>query len=165
MHLLRIGVVGKDGKIDRDIVQTAEMIGRDIARRDCVLICGGKGGVMEAVCRGVKSENGITVGILPSLDKNDANPYVDITITTGMGYARNAIVVSCSDVIIVINGGIGTLSEVALALNYGKPVVAVKGSGGVADRIEEELIKMGITQEIHITDPKNAVSLALSLVR
>lgn len=163
--MLRIGVVGKDGKIKRDIVQIAERIGQDIAGRNCVLICGGKRGVMEAVCRGAKRENGITVGILPSLDKNDANPYIDVAITTGMYHARNALVVSCSDVIIVINGEIGTLSEVALALSYGKPVVAVRGSGGVADRIEEELIKMGIRRRIYTTDAKNAVGLALSLIK
>ncbi|MEA3255797.1 MAG: TIGR00725 family protein [Candidatus Altiarchaeota archaeon] len=162
---IRVGVIGSDGGISGDVIKISEGIGRDIARRDCVLICGGRGGVMEAVCRGSKGEGGIVVGILPFLDKRDANPYVDIALTTGMSHARNALVVSSSDVVIVINGRVGTLSEIGLALSYNKPVVAVKGSGGVADSIGGEIKKMGIGKKVHCTGAKDAVSLALSLVK
>lgn len=162
---VRIGVIGSNGEIPGDIIKISEKIGRDIAKNNCLLICGGKGGVMEAVCRGAKKENGIVVGILPSLEKNEANPYVDIPITTGMSYARNALVVSCSDVVIVINGRIGTLSEIGLALSYGKPVVAVKNSGGVADILENEMEKIGVKEGVYTTDFENAVSLALSLIK
>lgn len=162
---IRVGVIGSDGKIPEDVADISEEIGRDIAEKNCVLICGGRGGVMEAVCRGCKKGNGITVGILPSLDKRDANPYVDIPLTTGMSHARNALVVSCSDVVLVINGRLGTLSEIGLALSYGKPVVAVKGSGGTAEVIWEDMKKMGIEKKVHCTGVEDAVSLALNLVK
>ena len=84
---IRIGVIGKDGKISKKIEKIAEEVGKEIARNNAILICGGKGGVMEAACRGAKKEGGITVGILPSLRKEDANPYIDVIISTGMGYA------------------------------------------------------------------------------
>ena len=162
---IRIGVIGSDGEISGDVIKISEKIGRDIAKNNCLLVCGGKGGVMEAVCRGSKKMGGTVIGILPSLDKRDANPYVDIPITTGMSHARNALVASCSDIVIVINGRIGTLSEIGLALSYGKPVIAVKNSGGIADTIEEEMKKVGIKERIYSTDVENAVSLALSLVK
>ena len=161
----RIGVIGCDGEISKKLREISERIGEGIAKNNSLLVCGGRGGVMEAVCRGAKRANGITIGILPSLNPEDANPHVDIPITTGMGQARNALVVSCSDVVIAIDGRIGTLSEIALALNYGKPVVIVKNTGGVADSIEKEIEKIGISQRVYSADADNAVRIALSLVR
>lgn len=160
----RVGVIGCDGVIQQNIQEISERIGRDIAKADSLLICGGRDGVMKSACRGAKEAGGITVGILPSSDKKDANPYVDVPITTGMGLARNALVVSCSDVIIAINGRSGTLSEIGLALSYGKPVIVVKGSGGLADSIEEKLIEIGIKEKLHTAEADRAVQLALSLV-
>jgi hypothetical protein len=90
-----------------------------------VLICGGLGGVMEAACRGVKEAGGLTVGILPGLDPSDANPYVDVVIATGLGEARNALVVNAADAVIAVGGGYGTLSEIGLALRAGKRVVGL----------------------------------------
>src|SRR5919199_2439349 len=89
------------------------------------VVCGGLGGVMEAACRGAKSAGGMTVGILPSGSRADANDYVDIALATGLGEARNALVVRAVDVLIAVGGEYGTLSEIALALKAGKPVVGV----------------------------------------
>jgi len=90
-----------------------------------VLVCGGLGGVMEAACRGAKAAGGITVGILAGVDRSDANGYVDLAIPTGLGEARNAIVVRAGDALVAIGGGYGTLSEIALALRREKRVVGL----------------------------------------
>jgi uncharacterized protein (TIGR00725 family) len=90
-----------------------------------VLVCGGLGGVMEAACRGAKETGGTTVGILPGTDRSVANPHVDIAVATGLGEARNALVVRAADALVAIGGGYGTLSEVALALKAGKRVVGL----------------------------------------
>jgi len=127
-----IGVIGMDGEISEDIRRIAEEVGREIAKRGGILVCGGKGGVMEAVAKGAKQNGGITIGILPGKSRSEANPYIDIAIPTGIGRARNLIVVNSSDVIIAISGGPGTLSEMGLALAEGKPVIAIKTSGGIA---------------------------------
>lgn len=160
----RIGIIGSDGKISPDLSEIAENIGKDIAENNCILICGGRSGVMESACRGAKKAGGITVGILPSLAKEDSNPWVDVPITTGMGYGRNNLIVASSDVLIAIDGRVGTLSEIALALNYNKAVIAVKESKGVASSIQEKLKEMGIEKEIHCTSARDAVKLALRLI-
>lgn len=161
----RIGVIGTDGEIPEDVQRIAERIGFEIAKNNCILVCGGKSGVMESACKGAKKANGITVGILPSLEKTDGNQYIDIPITTGMGYARNAFVVSSSDVVIAIGGRAGTMSEIGLALSYDKPVILVKGTGGISDLIKEDLEKIGVTRGIYLTTPENAVEFALKLIR
>jgi len=162
---IRVGVIGSDDKISREVVAVAEAIGAEIARRNCVLVCGGRGGVMEAASRGAKKENGLVIGILPSFDKKEANPYVDIAVTTGMSHSRNALVAGSSDVLIAINGRAGTLSEIGLALCIGRPVVAVRGTGGVSEAIEEGLKKMLIDKKVHTADAEKAVALALSLIK
>ncbi|RLB06081.1 MAG: TIGR00725 family protein [Deltaproteobacteria bacterium] len=121
----QIGVVG-GGECHGEIYEIAREVGGEIARRGFSLVCGGLGGVMEAACRGAKEESGITVGILPTSNKRDANPYVDIVIPTGLGHARNILVVHASDAIVAIDGGEGTLSEIAIALKVGKPIVGIK---------------------------------------
>jgi uncharacterized protein (TIGR00725 family) len=103
----------------------AELVGRELGSRGVVLVCGGLGGVMEAACRGAKEAGGLTVGILPGLDRSDANPYVDVVIATGLGEARNALVVNAADALIAVGGGYGTLSEIGLALRAGKRVVGL----------------------------------------
>jgi uncharacterized protein (TIGR00725 family) len=100
-------------------------VGRELAARGAVLVCGGLGGVMEAACRGAKDAGGRTVGILPGTDRAAANPFVDIAIPTGLGEARNALVVGAADGLIAVGGGYGTLSEIALALKAGKRVVGL----------------------------------------
>ena len=120
-----IGVIG-GGQCSAEEAKLAEEVGRGLARRGAVLICGGLGGVMEAACKGAKSAGGTTVGILPGDSRETANPYVDIPIVTGIGYARNVIVVKSSQVVIAISGRYGTLSEIAYALHYGIPVIGLK---------------------------------------
>lgn len=90
-----------------------------------VLVCGGLGGVMEAACRGAKRGGGLTVGLLPDASRERANPFVDVAVATGMGEARNAMVVGGADAVIAVGGEYGTLSEIALALRAGKPVVGL----------------------------------------
>jgi uncharacterized protein (TIGR00725 family) len=104
---------------------SAELVGRELGSRGVVLVCGGLGGVMEAACRGARESGGRTVGILPGADRSEANPYVDVAIASGLGEARNALVVRAADALIAVGGGYGTLSEVALALKAGKRVVGL----------------------------------------
>jgi uncharacterized protein (TIGR00725 family) len=118
--------------------EVAEAVGRELAARGAVVVCGGLGGVMEAACRGAKESGGVTVGILPGTDRAAANAFVDVAIPTGLGEARNALVVRAADALIAVGGGYGTLSEIALALKAGKRVVGldsweIEGVTGAAD--------------------------------
>ena len=103
----------------------AQSVGREIARRGAVLLCGGLGGVMEAACRGAKDVGGLTVGILPSSSHDDANPYVDVALPTGIGYTRNFLVASAAHGVVAVGGSIGTLSEMSFALVKGLPVATI----------------------------------------
>jgi uncharacterized protein (TIGR00725 family) len=100
-------------------------VGRELASRGVVLVCGGLGGVMEAACRGAKGGGGTTIGILPGTDRAAANPFVDFAFPTGLGEARNALVVRAADALIAVGGAYGTLSEIAFALKAGKPVAGL----------------------------------------
>jgi uncharacterized protein (TIGR00725 family) len=117
--------VAGPGAAGADEEALAEEVGRAAAERGAVLVCGGLGGAMEAACRGAKSRDGRTVGILPGADRAAANPYVDVAVPTGLGEARNAIVVRTADAVIAVAGEFGTLTEIALALKAGKPVVGL----------------------------------------
>jgi uncharacterized protein (TIGR00725 family) len=103
----------------------AEIVGRELARKGAILVCGGEGGVMEAVCKGAQSEGGTTVGVLPGDSRRTANPYVSIPIVTGIGAARNIIIIKSAKAVIAIGGGYGTLSEIGFALKLKVPVIAV----------------------------------------
>lgn len=119
-----IAVIGA-GSADESIIKIAENVGRLIAKKNAILVCGGLGGVMEASARGAKSEGGITVGILPHDNKRNANPYIDIPVATGFEEGRNIIIVRTADALIAVGGEYGTLSEIAFALKTGKPVVGI----------------------------------------
>lgn len=119
-----MSVIGA-GQCDERTAEMAERVGFELARRGWGVVCGGLGGVMEAVCRGARRAGGLTVGILPGDDPRAANPYVDIVIPTGMGEMRNALVVRAGEAAIAVAGEYGTLSEIALALKMGKPVVGL----------------------------------------
>jgi len=113
-------------------------VGRQLAERGAVVVCGGLGGVMEAACRGAKEAGGLTVGILPGTDRAAANAFVDVAVPSGLGEARNALVVRAADAVVAVGGGYGTLSEIALALKAGKRVVGldswdIEGVHAVAD--------------------------------
>jgi len=103
----------------------AEEVGRELARRGVILVCGGLGGVMEAACRGASSEGGVTIGILPGESRQAANPYVQFPVVTGIGYARNVAVVKSAQAVIAIGGSYGTLSEISHALQSGIPVIGL----------------------------------------
>jgi uncharacterized protein (TIGR00725 family) len=106
-------------------LHAAEDVGRRIADAGGIVVCGGLRGVMEAACRGARSADGITVGLLPGADRGAANPFVSVAIPTGMGELRNGLVVRAADVVIAIGGEWGTLSEIALAIKTGTPVVGI----------------------------------------
>ena len=120
-----IGVIGSSAE-EEELNGLAYEVGRLIAKRGAVLLCGGLGGVMENACRGAKEAGGLTVGIIPGESKDDANPYVDIPIVTGIGKARNMIIARTADAIIAVGGRYGTLSEIAYALHFGKKVFALR---------------------------------------
>jgi uncharacterized protein (TIGR00725 family) len=116
-----ISVIGGH-KCDEKTARLAEEIGGIIASEGAVLVCGGLGGIMEAACRGAKNSGGTTIGIIPGEDKRDANEFVDIPVSTGMGYSRNTLVAGTADLVVALPGEYGTLSEIAFALNAGKAV-------------------------------------------
>ena len=119
-----MAVVGP-GDASPEELHAAEEIGAGLAAAGAVVVTGGLGGVMEAACRGARSRRGRTVGILPGEDRDAANGWVEIAIATGLGELRNGLVVRAADAVVAVGGGHGTLSEVALALKLGRPVVGV----------------------------------------
>jgi uncharacterized protein (TIGR00725 family) len=121
---IHVAVIG-GGTATADEGAAAEAIGRLLAEGGAVVVCGGLGGVMEAACRGAKAAGGTTVGILPGTDRSEANDFVDVAIATGLGEARNALVVANADAVIAVGGEFGTLSEMALALKAGTPVIGL----------------------------------------
>jgi uncharacterized protein (TIGR00725 family) len=118
-------LVAGTGEATPELASTAEELGRALAERGAIVVCGGLGGVMEAACRGARAAGGLTVGILPGRDRADANPHLTVAIPTGIGELRNGLLVRAADAVIALGGGYGTLSEVALALKAGKPVIGL----------------------------------------
>jgi len=148
--------VSGGGDADEETCRLAEEVGRELARRGAVVVTGGLGGVMEAVCRGAKAEGGTTIGILPSDDRAVANAWVDVAVPTGLGEGRNALVVRAADAVVALAGGFGTLSEIALALRLGKPVVGLD---------TWELARRGepVAAVVAAADPVDAAEKAVSL--
>jgi len=131
-----VGVIGQGRDCSAELLKAAEEVGYHIAQRGAILICGGLGGVMEAACRGAKKGGGMTIGVLPTADKLAANEFVDIPIVTGIGEARNSIIVRTADALIAIGGKYGTLSEIAFALAFGKPIVGLHTWQGIEGMIQ-----------------------------
>jgi uncharacterized protein (TIGR00725 family) len=152
-----VGVIGSS-KADPDLLKLAEEVGAEIARNGAAVVCGGLSGVMEAVCRGARKEGGLTIGIIPSDDKRDANPYIQIPIVTGMGMGRNVMLVKTADVLIAVGGEFGTLSEIAHALNIGKKVI------GLRTWKLEKAHTRNIPNLVEVESPKKAVELALEAI-
>jgi uncharacterized protein (TIGR00725 family) len=153
-----VAVIG-DGFCSAETARLAEEVGRHLAEQGATVICGGLGGVMEAVCRGAKRAGGLTIGVLPGRDRRGANPYVDVPIVTGMGEGRNVVVVSSAQSIVAVSGGYGTLSEIAHGLKLGIPVVGLGTWQLMKDGWDEQ---GGITVA---TDPADAVQKALALAK
>lgn len=146
----RIGVIG-GRSADKKTLETARQVGAFIARAGAVLVCGGLGGVMAAAASGARQAGGLTVGIIPGNDPGEANIHIDVPIATGLGYTRNSLVAMNSDALIAIDGGYGTLSEIAYGNIYEKPVI------GLATWAIE-----GVTLA---ESPEKAVELALRAAR
>jgi len=136
----------------------AEEVGRELARKGTILVCGGLGGVMEAACRGASSEGGLTIGILPGDSAKMANPYVQIPIVTGIGYARNITVVKSAQAVIAIGGSYGTLSEIAHARQSDIPVIGLNTWSLSRNGQQDNSI-------IPAQSPTEAVDKAINLIR
>jgi hypothetical protein len=138
-----IAVIGS-GATDGSSFETARAVGRCIGLARCHLICGGRGGVMAAACQGHREgrvgvdPRGVTIGVLPGSDAAEANPFVDVVIPTGFGLARNAIIVCAAEGVVAVAGGSGTLSEIALAWQMGRPIAVIASSGGWSERLAGE---------------------------
>lgn len=145
-----IGVIGA-GECSDKIYQLARNLGSAIGKKGWILVCGGLGGVMEAAARGCAEAGGMTVGILPGLDKASANLYIKIPLATGLGEGRNLLVVRASDVLVSVAGGYGTLSEIALALKVNKPVIGLETWENI----------QGVQ---YVSDPEEAIQLVEKLI-
>jgi len=164
---MQISVIGSD-TAEEKVLQTAEELGKEIAKSGAVLVCGGKQGVMRAACKGAKSENGTTVGILPE-SADEANEFVDIKIPTRLGYVRNTIVANSGDAVIALCGSVGTLTEIIYATAFSKPIILLEGTGGITDswgqihsipEVKEKLERFK-AKILRAKTPKEAVELAL----
>lgn len=154
--MIKIGVIGGENP-KGEILNLAYEVGKEIGKNNCMLICGGLSGIMEYASKGAKEEGGLTIGILPGTNKASCNRYVDIPIVTGIGYARNLVVVLSSDVIIAIDGSYGTLSEIAYALQFKKPIIGLY-TWNFQYELEPEI------PIIRADSPKSAVSLAMAII-
>jgi uncharacterized protein (TIGR00725 family) len=121
-----VGVIGESRFSDPAHEAMAEEVGTGLARAGYAVVCGGLSGVMEAVCRGARTAGGLTIALLPGDDPSAANPHVDVAIPTGMGQARNSIIVLASRVVVAIGGGYGTLAEIGHALRLGRTVIGLR---------------------------------------
>ena len=129
----------------KEVENLAQNLGKKLAKVVDILVCGGLSGTMEAVCQGFKANGGLTIGIIPGYDKNAANPFVDIVIPSGLGLARNVLVVKSADIIIALPGEAGTLSEMAYALQFGIPVISLN-SWDIPGVINVDSIEQAISQ-------------------
>ena len=128
-----VGVIGAS-ELPIELYHAAELIGREVAARQAVLLTGGLTGAMEAASKGAKAAGGLIIGILPGYSPQDANPYIDLPIVTGLSEARNLTIVRTAEVLIAVGGGPGTLSEIAFALKLHKPIISLD-SWQIADDI------------------------------
>jgi uncharacterized protein (TIGR00725 family) len=150
-----IAVIGNSSCSPQE-AKLAENVGQLLAQQGVTVICGGLGGVMEAVCRGAKSRGGSTVGVLPGEDSSAANPWVDIPLVTGLSEARNVVIVKSAQAVIAIGGGYGTLSEIAYALKRNVPVIGLNTWLLSRNGREDHSI-------IRVQSPAEAVDAAISL--
>ena len=155
---LLISVIGRRDDASDRAKELAAEVGRLLAQRGATVVCGGLGGVMEAACKGAKSAGGTTVGILPGSDPDAANKWVDIPIATGLGYARNTVVVKAGAAVIAVSGAYGTLSEIGHSLAEDKAVVGLE----TWDLDPPVACAVGI---IRANDPKDAVEKAMAIAK
>jgi uncharacterized protein (TIGR00725 family) len=151
-----IGVIG-GRQCSKKEAKLAEEVGRQLAKRGAVLVCGGLGGIMKAACKGASAEGGTTIGIIPGNDRQTANPYIQIPIVTGLGEARNVIVVKSAQAVIAVGGSYGTLSEISYALKNGIPVIGLNTWSLARDGRQDKSI-------ITAKSPAEAVAKALDSI-
>jgi uncharacterized protein (TIGR00725 family) len=151
-----VAVIG-GSQCSKKEAQLAEEVGRQLAQRGAVLVCGGLGGIMKAACKGASSAGGTTIGIIPGDDRQAANPYVQIPIVTGLGEARNVIVVKSAQAVIAVGGSYGTLSEISYALKNGIPVIGLNTWSLARDGRQDKSI-------ITVQSPAEAVAKALDSI-
>jgi uncharacterized protein (TIGR00725 family) len=153
---MMISVIGGEA-CGPEALEIAEAVGREIARSNATLVCGGRGGVMEAASRGARREGGHTIGIMPGRGHEDSPPneYIEFPVFTGMGYARNVMVVLSGDAVIAIDGSYGTLSEISYALIHGVPVIGI-------DTWDFNYRGFDGTNITRVSDPAEAVKLAIA---
>jgi uncharacterized protein (TIGR00725 family) len=162
-RLVQVLVIGSDGDhCSETTYNAAREVGAQVASRSAILVTGGLGGVMEASCRGAKEKGGMVVGIIPHEDMSYANAFCDIIIPTGIGFARNFITAYSADTCIVVGGGAGTYIEACVAYQKGKPIVALTGTGGTADKIADTFLDDRKTVKVMAAaSPREAVDKAL----
>ena len=139
MRKLQVAVIG-DSETNKEAYDFCEQLGIFLARSGFIVITGGRGGVMEAVCKGAFNANGITIGVLPSDTHKDANNYCSVVIPTGMGHTRNSIIAQSADIVIAIGGQAGTMTELGFAWIYNKPVICVREFGGWSSKLSNQNI-------------------------
>ena len=155
--MVQIGVIGSGDLINNQTYRITEEVGEELSKRNAILICGGKAGVMEAACKGCQKLPGISIGILPSIDPAEANKYVKIKIPTNLGENRNYIIIQSVQAVICISGSAGTRMEAEYALKQGVPLITLPITGGTAKEITHEFPD----RVIQAKDAKDAVDKAL----
>jgi len=162
-----IAVVGHGMHAKKEHMKVAEEVGKEIAKRDGIVICGGHDfGIMEAVAKGAKSEGGITIGIIPEDNLSKTSKHVDIPILTGIGLARNQIISLSCDVMIVVGGGVGSLVEVAYAYRFSKPIIVIKNLGSMVEQyIGDYMDEKKTVKVIGANNAKEAVETAFKLIK
>ncbi|MBC7332317.1 MAG: TIGR00725 family protein [Synergistetes bacterium] len=153
-----IGVIGGGYNLSQEVEELAVRTGQMIAKEGWVIICGGKGGIMEAVSKGASQENGIVIGILPGTSRSEGNPYLTYSLPTALGHFRNFLIAQASDILVAFEGEYGTLSEIAIGLRLGKPVISLAGW---------ELGRRGFKAEgiYEASSPEDAISLIKKILK
>jgi len=166
MKKVVIGVVGHGTHATKIHEEVAKRVGELVAKRGGIVVCGGRNeGVMDAVARGVEEAGGISIGILPEADLSRASSHLTVAIPTGMGFARNQIIALSCDGMIVIGGGVGTLTEVAYAYAFSKPIVVIENLGGLVEQfIGRYLDKKERVKLVGAKTPEEAVELIFKLI-
>lgn len=162
---IQILIIGHNGSITPEVAKIAYETGAEIAKSGAVLITGGMEGVMKEACHGAKDAGGLTVGIIPQSDPSFANEYCDIVIPSGMGLARDFLNALSGDGVIIIGGGSGTLSETCAAYMHKRPIVAIKNSGGIAEKYADQYLDHRKSMLIiGVSSPKEAVQVILKKI-
>jgi len=163
----QILVIGYSAELCNDnAYEIAYSVGSEVAKAGVVLVTGGLGGVMEAASKGAAEKGGLIVGIIPQDDPKAANPYCDIVIPTGMGIMRDFLTAFACDAMIIVGGGAGSMIEACASYLKGKPILAIRGTGGIADELADRYLDGRRTTKIlGVNSPRDAVKKALKLIR